>query len=297
MKLELLREMAVFVQVVDSGGFSPAARALGMTTSAVSRHVRRLEQQVGARLLTRTTRAMAVTEIGAQVHASCQRMVAAAREVNEMAGAYAARPSGTLRVSAPVVLGQQWLAPRVPGFLAACPEVELRLSLSDRHVDLIEDGIDLAIRIAKQLPPGLAARPLFPVEYILVASPAYLAAHGTPRHPSELAAHAVAHLGYGAFGTDWQFERGAETVRVQVRSRLAINQSAALSAAAQAGAGIALVPRFAASAALKARALRQLLSDWSLGEPYTGHVYAVYMPGPHLPLKVRALIDHLVAHP
>jgi len=293
-EMDMLKEMAIFAQVVDSGGFSAAARHLGVTTSAVSRHVARLEAHLGGRLLLRTTRALSLTELGEQVHAACARMLSTAREVHAMAGSYSARPNGVIRVSAPVVFGQTWLAPRLPEFLAQYPDVDVRLTLIDRTVDLAEDGVDLAIRISRDLSPGLAARPLCAMRYVLVASPAYLAQHGVPVAPDDLPAHACCYLGYGSFGPDWRLKRGAECVDIRVASRLTINNSAAIVTLAEAGGALGLVPDFAARAALDAGRLQQLLPDWEFDDPYTGSVYAVYTPGRHLALKVRALIDYLV---
>lgn len=293
--MELLREMAVFAQVVDSGGFSAAARQLGLTTSATSRHVARLEGQLGVRLLHRTTRSVAPTELGQQVYAACKHMLGSAQEVQALAGSYSAQPTGVIRVSAPVVFGQTWLAPRLPGFCARYPEVDVRLTLIDRKVDLIEDGVDLAIRIARELAPGLAARPLCEMRYVLVAAPGYLAEHGSPETPEQLAAHRCTHLGYAPFGDDWTLQRGEERARVRVPARVTINNSAAILALVEAGGGIGLVPDFTAHAALRDGRVQQVLPDWSFGEPYTGAVHAVYLPGKHLPLKVRAFIDYLVA--
>lgn len=295
--MDMLKEMAIFAQVVDSGGFSAAARQLDLTTSAVSRHVSRLEAHMGGRLLQRTTRSLSLTELGAQVHAACSRMLSTAREVHALAGSYSARPNGVIRVTAPVVFGQTWLAPLLPAFLDLYPDVDVRLTLVDRNVDLIEEGVDLAIRIAQELAPGLVARPLGAVRYVLVASAAYLDAHGRPAAPQELPSHRCIYLGYARFKEDWTLRRGTETVSVRVPSRLTINNSAALLAAAEAGGGVALVPDFAARAALAQGRVQPVLPDWTVGEPYSGTVHAVYMPGPHLALKVRAFIDYLVAQP
>lgn len=292
--MEMLKEMAIFAQVVDSGGFSAAARHLGITTSAVSRHVSRLEAHLGGRLLLRTTRAVSMTELGEQVHAACARMLSTAREVHAMAGSYSARPNGVIRVSAPVVFGQTWLAPRLPGFLDAYPEVDVRLTLVDRTVDLAEDGVDLAIRIAGELAPGLAARPLCAMRYVLIASPAYLARHPAPADPAELTRHRCCYLGYGRFGGSWTLLRNDQHVSVEIPGRLTINNSAAIVALVEAGGGIGLVPDFAARDALAAGRVRQVLQDWEFDAPYTGSVHAVYTPGRHVALKVRALIDYLV---
>nr|WP_315397338.1 LysR family transcriptional regulator [uncultured Duganella sp.] len=297
--MEMLKEMAIFAQVVDSGGFSAAARQLGLTTSAVSRHVSRLETFMGGRLLQRTTRSVSLTELGEQVHVACVRMLNTAREIHALAGSYSARPNGVVRISAPVVLGQLWLAPLLPAFLERYPEVDVRLSLVDRNVDLIEEGIDLAIRISSDLAPGLAARRLGPMRYVLVASPRYLAEHGTPATPRELPAHRCNYLGYARFGAAWTMRRegaaGVELVSIRVPSRLTINNSAALMGVVEAGGGIGLVPDFTARAALAQGRAQPVLADWTFDEPYAGTVHAVYMPGPHLALKVRVLIDYLVA--
>jgi DNA-binding transcriptional LysR family regulator len=294
--MEMLNEMAMFAQVVDSGGFTAAARQLGITTSAVSRHVSRLETHLGGRLLLRTTRSLSLTELGQQVYAACSRMLSTAREVRAMAGSYSARPNGVLRVSAPVVFGQAWLAPRLPGFLELYPEVDVRLTLVDRTVDLAEEGVDLAIRIARELAPGLAARPLCAMRYVLVASPAYLAAHAAPEQPEDLLRHRCCYLGYDSFGSSWTLQRGGRQVSIEVPRRLTINNSAAIVALAEADGAVGLVPDFAARAALEAGRLQLLLPGWEFCAPYSGSVHAVYTPGRHLALKVRALIDYLTEH-
>lgn len=292
---DMLNEMAVFSQVVDCGSFSAAARQLGITTSAVSRHVGRLEAHLGGRLLLRTTRALSVTELGQQVHDACARMLASAREVHALAGSDRAAPNGTLRVSAPLVFGQHWLAPKLPGFLAAYPEVDLQLNLINRSVDLINDGVDVAIRIASTLAPGLASRPLCTFAYVLIASPDYLRRHGTPRTPEALAEHACCHLGYGRFGGSWTLNQGARSVTVNVTGRVLINHSAAIVALVAAGGAIGLVPDFAAADALRDGTVVRVLADWELGEPYTGAAHFVYTPGRHVALKIRAFIDYFVA--
>jgi len=289
----MLNEMAVFAQVVDSGGFSAAARHLGVATSAVSRHVARLEAHLGGRLLQRTTRSLSLTELGEQVHAACVRMLSTAREVHVLAGSYRARPNGVLRVSAPIVFGQVWLAPRLPGFLDLHPDVDVRLTLTDRTIDLVEDGIDLAIRIARELAPGLAARPLCQMQYVLVASQAYLDEHGTPETPEDLLRHRCCYLGYGQFDGHWLMRSSERSASIDIPARITINNSGAIMALVEADGGIGLVPDFAAQAALAGGRVKQLLPAWTFDTPYAGAVHAVYTPGRHLALKVRALIDYL----
>jgi DNA-binding transcriptional LysR family regulator len=160
---------------------------------------------------------------------------------------------------------------------------------------LIEEGFDLAIRIARELAPGLAVRTLCAMRYVLVASPEYLARHGVPHSPGALREHCCGHLGYGPFGEAWTLKRGDVIAHVEVPTRLTINNSAALLAMVGSGGGIGLVPDFAARAALDTQQLQQVLPEWEFCEPYTGSVHAVYMPGPHLALKVRAFIDYLAS--
>jgi DNA-binding transcriptional LysR family regulator len=293
--MELLKEMAIFVSVVDCSGFSAAARRLGITTSAASRHVARLEAHMGGRLLQRTTRSLSLTELGAQVYAGCVRMVASAREVQALAGSYSARPTGVIRVTAPVVFGHMWLAPRLPGFLALYPEVDVHLTLIDRTVDLIEEGEDLAIRIAREVAPGLVARPLVKMGYVLVASTAYLDQHGEPAAPGQLASHRCICLRHSELGGTWSMQRGAETVQVAVQTRVTINNSAAVMGAVEADGGIGLVADFAAQPALAAGRVRRVLADWHVGDPQLRTIHAVYVPGRHIALKIRALIDYLAA--
>ena len=291
--MKMLNEMAVFVQVVDSASFSAAARKLQLTTSAVSRHISRLEAQMGGRLLQRTTRSLALTELGGQVYEGCARMLSTAREIHALAGSYSARPNGVIRVTAPVVLGQVWLAPRLAGFLDRHPDVDVRLSLVDRSIDLVQEGVDLAIRIARELAPGLAARSICTMRYLLVASPAYLARHEAPTRPEELPAHRCIYLGYGAFGESWTMQNSKRKVEIKAPTRITINNSAAILALVEADGGIGLVPDFTAQSALTAGRIQQVLPEWAFCEPYTGSVHAVYVPGRHLALKTRALIDHL----
>jgi len=293
--MEMLNEMAVFAAVVDAGSFSAAARKLGMTTSAVSRHVGRLESSIGGRLLQRTTRSLSLTELGRHAYEGSSRVVGAAREVRALAGTYGEKPTGLLHVSAPVVLGQVWLAPKMQAFLELHPGVDVRMTLLDRELDLVEEGVDVAIRISRALMPGLAARPLFPVRYVLVAAPGYLARHGAPERPADLAQHRCIHLGYGAYGNDWTLEQGGERTTVTVAPRLTATNSAAILAAVQAGAGIGLMPAFTAEAALAGGAVELVLDGWRMCEPYTGTAHAVYVPGRHMALKVRALIDFLAS--
>jgi len=290
----MLKEMMVFAEVVVSGGFSAAARSLGLETSSVSRSVARLEKHLGARLLHRTTRSIALTEVGEHVFKECASIASTVRDIRQLANRFHAEPRGTLRLSAPVALGQLWLAPRLADFMEACPLVYLRVTLIDRPVDLIEDGVDLALRISAEWPPGLVVRRLFKVRYTLIASPTYLAQHGTPVEPASLQRHRCLYLGHGAFGSTWTMCKGEQRMTVTVPSRCTLNNSIAIATAAAGGSGIGLIPEFSAREGIASGRLVEVLPDWDFDVPYRRDAALVYLPGPHVPNKIRAFIDYLV---
>lgn len=292
--MHLLKEMAVFAHVVDHGGFTLAARALGVEPSSVSRSVARLERALGVRLLARSPRAITLTEVGALTYAECARIVAASAEVQALAERHGVAPAGTLRLSAPVSLGQLWLAPLVVGFTRRHPDVDLRITLDDAALDLTASQIDIALRICTEPPAAAAARQLFAVPYVLIAAPGYLASHGTPDHPALLSGHRCLHLGYGAFTPVWPLRRGAEEVDVAVSPRLALGNSLGICTAAEQGGGIGLVPAFAAHAALAAGRLVRVLPDWELGGTYRRAAWLVFAAGPNLPPKIRVFVDYLL---
>ncbi|WP_331614164.1 LysR family transcriptional regulator [Roseateles sp.] len=291
----LLDEMVAFWHVVEHGGFSQAARALGVEPSSMSRSVARLERALQAKLLIRGPRSMALTELGEQVLRDSALIRDAATNVHALAARYGSRPSGMLRVSAPVVLGQLWLAPRLASFAAAYPDVDLQLSLNDRPVDIVAERVDVALRITAQPPQDLVARKLFDTPYVLVASPAYLAAHGAPERPETLTRHRCIHLGFGAFDANWPLKRGEEQVVVAIAPRHAIGNSLALATAAEHGAGIALLPLFSAQVGLDAGRLARVLEAWSPAGTYERAAYLLYAAGARVPPKVKAFVEHMSA--
>lgn len=299
-----LAEMQVFAQVVQHRGFAAAARRLEITTSAVSRSVSRLERQLGVKLLHRTTRALSLTEIGAEVHDACLQMLQGAEQALSRAAAHREQPQGVLRISAPVVFGDLWLAPQLPRFCAQWPEVHVQLSMSDTLVDLTADGIDLAIRITtpEALPPSFVARPLRPVRYVLAAHPAYLAARAPIDHPADLGAHRCMSLGYGAFQNMVELvasDRALAPERVRLQTPITIASSLGLLHAllGDAQAGIGLLADFVAMPIIAQGRLAQVLPQWQLAGSYAQRTaYAVHAPGPHLPPKLRAMLDFLQSH-
>lgn len=293
-QLDSLPDMAVFARVVDAGSFSAAARQLGVTPSAVSRQVARLEGVLRVRLLERTTRKLRLTQAGTAVFSRCQDMVAAAREVLALSDTHTATPRGLVRVSMPKAIGRLVVHPLMPSFLRQYPEVDVQLVITDRTVDLFEEAIDLAIRITDEPPPGLAGRPLLRIRHLICASPSYLAEHGTPLHPRDLAQHSCIYLGENEFDRHWRFRHAGEEVRVKVSGRYAANHSEVRLEGALQSMGIASLPEFTARAALAAGELLPVLMDWEHATDYAGMAWLLYPPNRFLAPKLRAWIDHLV---
>lgn len=306
----LVSEMLVFSKVVELRSFAAAARQLDLTTSAVSRSVGRLEAHWGVRLLHRTTRSLSLTELGAEIYAGCTQLAATARDVHATAGHYSDTPRGTVRLTAPTVFGEIWLTAQLPALRQRWPELQLHIALSDQSEDLIAQGLDLAIRIARpeQLPPHMVARALLPVRYIAVATPQYLQSLGeAPTHPAQLTergAQCIV-LGYGTFQNQlqWLPRDGKDTngtacstpITTRLPAPLTVASSLGITTLALQHQGIGLVADFCAHQLLEQGQLVQLLPDWELSGGYAQRTaYALYMPSRHVPLKVRALIDHLV---
>ncbi|HEX5392212.1 MAG TPA: LysR family transcriptional regulator [Rhodocyclaceae bacterium] len=294
--LEQLNGMAVFVQVVDTGSFTGAARRLGLDKSAVSKHISRLEARLATRLLHRTTRALSLTETGRLLYDSASQSINALEETRLALSNLNAEPQGTLRVTVSVAYGRLCIAPLIPEFLARYPQLKVRLGLLDRMVDLADEGYDMAIRISSKLADGLVAKRLAPVPYLLCASPAYLVAHSRPRQPADLAKHNCLYYGFGEFTDQWQFNRkghSAEKASVRVSSNYVVNSSETIRDALLAGMGVGLLPLYAVKEQLERGELIRLLNSWEAAGPFGGAAYAVWLPTRHLPPKVRLFVDFL----
>jgi DNA-binding transcriptional LysR family regulator len=286
-----LERMAVFAGVVEAKSFSEAARRMRLSKGAVSKAVTHLEKSMGVRLLSRTTRAMSVTEEGAAFYSHCARIVEEYELAKLAVGRFHSAPRGLLRVSASVAFGTLHIAPHLPAFLAQHPEVRIDMAIGDRFVDLAEEGFDVAIRIAKEPAQNLVARRLAAVNRKIVATPAYFRRHGVPRKPADLREHNC--LTYTHFNPQdaWKLRGPAGDISVPISGNLRLNDDEALTAAVLGGLGVALLPTFLIGGALQEGRLRAVLSDYV---PSERHIYAVYLPNRHLPAKVRAFIDFLV---
>jgi DNA-binding transcriptional LysR family regulator len=283
-----LEAMGVLVAVVDSGSFSGASRKLGMPLATVSRKVSELEAALDARLLVRSTRQLSLTEPGRSYVDACRRILDEVGEAERnVAGEYRA-PRGELTLTAPVVFGRLHVVPLLVDFLRAYPEVNARLLLNDRNVNLLDEHVDLALRIGELPDSGMIATTVGGVRRIACASPAYLAQSGTPRHPRDLAMHACVSFDAIAAVDAWRFrEHGAE-LRVPIVSRLAVSTAEAAIDAALAGLGITCVLSYQVEAALRDGRLVRILKGF---EPAPLPVSLVHSHQGPLPLKLRALLD------
>ena len=292
--LPLLAEMAIFVRVVETGSFSEAARQLGSSPSAVSRSISRLEKALATRLLQRTTRKLRLSDGGEEVFKRCSEMVSAARSVMEVSGQFTHEAEGLVRVSVPKAVGRFVVHPHMAEFLRRYPKVDVELLHEDRDVDLIDDQVDLAIRITDRPPPGLIGRQLLRIDHLLCATPQYLAEHGTPVHPQDLRQHSCIYLGETPGDARWKFTQGSKAVTVGVRGRYAANHTGVRLDAVQQHLGIGSLPYFTARHALEQGLIVQVLSDWTFLASYHGGAWLLHSPTRYLPPKLRVFIDYLV---
>ena len=282
--------LTAFVQTVESGGFTQAARRLGQSKSMISRQVAQLEAELGARLLQRTTRKLTPTEAGQTYFLRAQRILADLAEASAEIGQLQAMPRGKLRISAPMSFGVLHLTPALPAFLQDCPELEVDLSLSDRFVDLVEEGFDVAVRIGRLADSSLIARRITPIRRVVCASPAYLGRCGAPKQPADLTTHAcLSHLDMAA--AEWRFRApDGGTQIVKVTSRFRAGNGEALRTMALAGMGLVYLPTFFVGADLRAGTLVSVLDEHV---PEDSALYGAYPNGRHLSAKVRVFMDFL----
>lgn len=289
--MDKFQEMRVFAAVVDAGSFVGASNALDMSKPAVSRYVADLETRLGVRLLHRTTRKLSLTEEGEVFYARCIELLGNIEEAEAEITSRSGEATGQLKVSVPVSFGLLHLAPLWAEFMARHPKVALDLTLSDRMVDLVEEGFDVAVRIARLPSSSLVSRKLSSTRMIVCASPAYLKSHGTPRQPSDLAGHAILAYSLLATGDSWEFEGPQGAVAVKVEPRMRTNSGDTCRAVALRHQGLVIQPSFLVGDDVRSGALVELMPDYRSIEM---GIYAMYPTRKHVLPKVRLLIDHLV---
>ena len=290
--MDRLSEMEAFATVVDQGGFTDAARKLGISKSAVSKHVSSLETRLGARLLNRTTRRVSPTEIGLAYYDRARRVLNDAGEADALVTSMQSAPSGILRVSVATDFGVNHLSPILGTFLHEYPEITVNMLLDNRYVELISEGFDLAVRIGELEDSSLRARKLAETHKQMIASPQYLEEYGRPQRIDDLNEHKLLHYSNQATGSVWKLTAPSGEKR-QVRSAgwLTVNDGQSLLNAAINGLGIAFLPDFLYADAMKKGRLVPAIDGMA---PETQGIYAVYPPGRYTQPKVRAFIDFLV---
>jgi DNA-binding transcriptional LysR family regulator len=282
--------LSLFVRVVETGSFSAASRAAGISQPTASKQIVELERHLGARLLQRTTRKLSLTEAGTRFYDHAKRLLADLAEAESSVSRLQGAAVGTLRVGAPVAFGRLHIVPELPDFLSQYPGLAVDLSLNDRFVDLIEERVDVAIRIGRLSDMSLIVRHLGESRRVLAASPAYLAARGEPRTLDDLLSHDCIVYRYLATGNEWPFTGPAGPVSVRVNGSFSTNSSEAVRAAVLSGMGIAMAPFWMIGDALASGALKAILTEYLA--PATD-ISALYPPTPHLAPKVRVFIDFL----
>lgn len=290
--MDLFLAMQVFRRVAELQSFSAAARDLRLSNAAVSKHVATLEDRLRTKLILRTTRRMSLTAEGAAYYERCARVLDDLEETERSLSSAAAAPSGTLRVNAPMSFGLLHVAPLVPEVLSRWPEMRLELGFTDRFVDVVEEGVDVVVRIAAELPDSatLLVQRLARVRQVICASPGYLKKHGEPRAPEELLGHDCIVYSLGRTGGAWDFEGPEGPSRVEVAGRLAVNNSLVIRDVLLAGQGIARLPLFYVGRELKSGRLRVVLAEH---EPPPISICAVYQRSRHLSPKVRVFVELL----
>jgi DNA-binding transcriptional LysR family regulator len=288
--MQNLNDMVTFARVVEAGGFSEAARQMGVSKSGVSKSIAKLELSLGVRLLNRSTRGLSLTEIGAAFHEHCIRITEEAAQAAEVVGRLQSEPRGVLRVTAPVAFGRLHVAPAVAEYLSRYPRLKLDMTITDRMVDLVSEGYDVAIRIRREPSLHVVARELAPVRRVVCATPEYFERRGIPTVPHDLTEHNCLH--YTHFGTqgEWRFQSAGGEIVVPVKGSLRIDDDDTLAQAVLSGLGIAMLPTFIIGRELQAGRLRSVLSDYV---PLERRIYAVHLPNVRLPVKIRAFIDFL----
>lgn len=290
--MDTVESMRAFVRVVELGSFAAAARNLDLSPAMITKHVGHLESRTGARLLSRTTRQVRPTDVGIAYFDRCVAILAGIEEAESLASADTAEPRGTLKITAPVEFGNTHLAPIAAEFMQRHPQIVLVLDFSNRVVDVVQEGYDVAIRVARSLDTSLIGRRLATSRFHVVASPDYLERHGRPATPQQLAEHACLTFAVPAPWDEWHFVGNGETISVKMNARLLSTSSEALRLAAKTGAGVSALPTFVCGQDLREGTLVSLFPEYDAGSL---GIYALFLQRRFLPARVRVFIDFLAA--
>jgi DNA-binding transcriptional LysR family regulator len=300
--METLQTMRLFVKVVDSGSFSAAGRAAGLSPASISRHMSALEQSLGVQLINRTSRKLALTDVGQLYLRRVTDILSQLDDLTDEVSEHQTTPRGLLHVHARVAVGIHFLAPVLPSFLKRYPDVTVKLWLTEEPRDLIENKIDVAIRLGNLDEPLLAVRKICSAgPRIIFGTPAYLASRPKIEKPEDLLAHNCLTWQLDGRFEDghatWRFRRGGEVKELRLAGNLQVNNSELLRAATLADVGLALLPDWCIGEELATGQLRRVLPDYEITPTTFDYgIYAVFQRSPHVPPKIRALIEHMVSH-
>src|SRR5471032_2513081 len=290
-RLPDLEGLAIFAKVAECRSFASAAAELRLSKATVSKAIGRLESRLGALLIIRSARRFELTDAGRQLVGRAAQILAEGEAAEALTQAQARTPRGLVRLAAPMSFGALHVAPLLPEFLAAFPEISIDLHLSDARTDVIGEGFDAAIRIAVQPGASLVVQPLCEMPRYLVGSPAYLDKHGRPKHPLHLTEHRCIGYSYTMNSEVWRFRKGSKSASVRPSGPLRVNNGDAMMPALIAGTGLGILPEFFLCEALESKRLVRLLPDWSIP---LGAVYWVMPPAGPTPRRVEVLRDFLV---
>jgi DNA-binding transcriptional LysR family regulator len=288
-----LDQIEAFAAIAEHGGFAAAGRILAKDPSVLSRRIDALERRLGVRLLARTTRKVALTEVGAAYLQKVRIILAELKAADVEAADGAARPRGLLRVTMPRTFARLWVVPWLPAFLREHPQIEIELALGNRYVDLVAEGFDLAIRFGGLADSSLLVRHLASFETVLCASPAYLAEAGTPQAIEDLQNHRCLGLTVPGFWPDWRLRRDEERATVHVPRQFRTDDGSSMVRAAVEGGGIMLASEWSCGRHLAQGRLLRVLPDWRMD--HDGNAHIVLPPGPLVPAKTRLFIERVVA--
>lgn len=282
--------MLTFAHIVECGSISGAAAQLGLDKAAVSRQLRDLEELLEVRLMHRSTRRLTLTEVGGVVYERAQRILHELEHAHQEAQALRSLPSGVLTVSTSVAFGKLHVVPLVPAFMQRYPDIELQLCLLDRQADLVDEGMDVLLRLCNAPPEHLVAHPLCAVDYAVVATPEVAQAGPEVRTPADLAQRNCLFYGFKSRQATWRLRLGSQEHTVEVRTRVSVNSSESVRELALQGLGVALLPGFAIAADLRQGRLVRLLPDYEVEGNLGRHLYALHLPGRYTSPKVRAFV-------
>jgi DNA-binding transcriptional LysR family regulator len=289
--MDRLEAMNAFTKVVATRSFAEAGRRLGLTRSAVSKAVMELEQSLGVRLLDRTTRRVSPTEAGLAYYERCIAILAQVEETEIQISRLHDEPKGVLKINAPLSFGILYLGAAIAEFMARHRDLHVELTLDDRFIDPLAEGVDVTLRIGALADSSLIARRLAPARRAIVASPDYLARSGVPASPADLASHRCLNYGHATFMQRWPLSQGGKPISVPINAALSSNNGDVLRSAALGGNGIAILPTFMVGPDIQAGRLRLVLPD---NQPIETSIYALYAPNRYLAAKTRVFIDFLI---